>query len=167
MNKHGIDRLLVKISNGDNEAFAELYEQTKKGVFSFIYTYLQDYHQSEDAMQDVYLKIKRGIHHYRHGTNGVAWILQIAKFHALDILRAQRPTEPIENCPDEGTCFDDGSMTDLLVRTLTPEEAQIVTLHAVWQFKHREIAEMNGIPVGTVTSKYKRAIEKLRHALSK
>ena len=49
-------------------------------------------------------------------------------------------------------------------RVLTEEEQRIVTLHVVWNYKHREIAEMLGVPTGTVTSKYKRSIEKLKNA---
>ena len=48
---------------------------------------------------------------------------------------------------------------------LSEEEQRIVTLHVQWGYKHRELAQILGCPTGTVTSKYKRAIEKLRKAL--
>ena len=50
-------------------------------------------------------------------------------------------------------------------RILSEDEQRIVTLHVVWDYKHREIAEILGCPTGTVTSKYKRAIEKLKKSL--
>ncbi len=81
-----IDRLLLKVAKGDNDAFEYLYLHTYKGVFAFLYTYLHNYADTEDAMQTTFLKIKRGISSYRAGTNGRAWILQIAKNHALNEL---------------------------------------------------------------------------------
>ena len=79
MKKMEIDSLLRRVANGDNVAFGELYEKTKRGVFAFLHTYLQNYADTEDAMQSVYLKIKQGILSYKAGTNGRAWLLQIAK----------------------------------------------------------------------------------------
>ena len=48
---------------------------------------------------------------------------------------------------------------------LNSEERQIVSLHAVAGLKHREIAEMTGIPLSTVLTKYKRALEKMKKVL--
>ena len=61
MDERQIDKLLTRISTGDNEAFEELYEKTKRGVFSFVYSYLDNYASTEDVMQTVYLKIKLNI----------------------------------------------------------------------------------------------------------
>ena len=56
MRKAEIDRLLLLIANGDNKAFEKLYDGTKRGVFSFLFTYFHNYADTEDAMQTVYLK---------------------------------------------------------------------------------------------------------------
>ena len=56
-------------------------------------------------------------------------------------------------------------VTEVMRRILSQEEQQIVTLHVLWNYKHREIAETLGCPVGTVTSKYKRAVAKLKKEL--
>ena len=160
-----IDKLLVRISDGDNAAFEELYLATRRGVFSFLYTYFHNHHDTEDAMQSTYLKLKRGIHSYRHGTGGIRWILEIAKNHALDELRKRRPIIDIDTLPEESYDHSDGGILDLIERTLAEDEARIVMLHVLWQYKHREIAAVLGVPVGTVTSKYKRAIDKLKEKM--
>ena len=165
MDKKYIDNLLYMISEGDNKAFEELYLKTRKGVFSFLYTYLQNYHDTEDAVQSVYLKIKRSIHSYEVGTNGTAWILQIAKNHALTELKKHKPVVDLDSVPESSYEFEYNSITDIMKRTLSEEENRIVTLHVLWNYKHREIAEALDIPTGTVTSKYKRAIEKLRNVI--
>lgn len=166
MNGTETDKLLVLISGGDNAAFEELYLRTKRGVFAFLYTYLHDVADTEDAMQTVYLKIKTSIASYRRGTNGRAWILQIAKNHALNVLRQKKRAVSLDDAPEIAVRpEEDHGVTELMQRLLSEDEQRIVTLHVLWDYKHREIAEMLSLPTGTVTSKYKRAIEKLRNAL--
>lgn len=167
MQRSHINNLLLQIADGDQQAFERLYLETRKGVFAFLYTYLQNYHDSEDAMQDVYLKIKQNIDRYQPGTNGSAWILQIAKNHALNILSYQnrhRTTDIDELAGVAGQSGIEsvGGVTDVMQRVLSEQEQRIVTMHVLWGYKHREIAEELDCPVGTVTSKYKRAIEKLK-----
>lgn len=165
MDGRQIDRLLVKISCGDNVAFEELYICTKKGVFSFLYSYLRNYENTEDAMQTVYLKVKLGIGGYAHGTNGRAWILQIAKNQALNELKKNSRVE----YGDDFAISDEpelaGGVTEIMTKVLSEEEQRIVTLHVLWGYKHREIAKELALPTGTVTSKYKRSIAKLKTAL--
>ena len=165
MDKNHIDKLLCKISNGDNGAFEELYILTKKGVFSFLYSYFQNYYDAEDAMQSVYLKIKRGIHTYSQGTNGTAWILQIAKNHALTELNRYKVTAELMETQEASYDFEYNTITDVMKKVLSKDEQQIIILHVLWGYKHREIGEVLGIPTGTVTSKYKRSIEKLKKEL--
>lgn len=164
MNGIETDRLLRKIAKGDNLAFESLYLKTKRGVYAFLYSYLKNSHDTEDAMQTVYLKIKLNISSYKIGTNGRAWILQIAKNHALTLLKQnKRQEEFVENRTNEYTFG--GEITDIIERVLSEEEKRILILHVLWGYKHREIAEELSCPTGTVTSKYKRAIEKLRKEL--
>ncbi len=165
MNSKQIDKLLVKISQGDNSAFEELYLQTKKGVFSFLYSYFRNYENTEDAMQTVYLQIKLNIAQYRHGTNGSAWILQIAKNRALNDLNRMKRVEYTDEIEVSVPPKPAGEITELMQKTLTEEEQRIVVLHVLWGYKHREIAEQLSCPTGTVTSKYKRSITKLKEAL--
>lgn len=175
MKKHEIDRLLFKIGEGDNDAFKQLYIETKRGVYAFLYSYFRNRADCEDALQTVYLKIKQNAYRYNRGTNGLAWILEIAKNTALNALRAENnyrkaqelatavsAVAPVD-CVD-GVCARDSVMSAMKA-VLTEEEQRIVILHVIWAYKHKEIAEIIGLPLGTVTSKYKRAVDKLKNKL--
>lgn len=169
MNKREIDGLLSLISQGDNRAFEKLYLETKRGVYAFLSTYLTNYADCEDAMQDVYMKIKTCISQYRVGSNGLAWILQIAKNTALNELRkrtyrTQNYTQTEEESVIDVVVLRD-SITDAMNRVLSDEEKRLIVLHVIWSYKHKEIAKMLNCPLGTVTSKYKRAVEKLKKYL--
>lgn len=162
-----LDRLLCKVAIGYNRAFEKLYLQTKRGVFAFLYTYLHNYADTEDVMQTVYLKIKKGVSSYKKGTNARAWILQIAKNSALNELKKHREQvnfDSLENHSVE-TFENLGEVTDVMQKVLTEEEQRIITLHVLWGYKHRELALMLDVPTGTITSKYKRAVEKLKKHL--
>ena len=108
--------------------------------------------------------LKKGISTYRSGTNARAWLLQIAKNVALNDLKKKKREIPTENV-EIGSYEYTGTVTDVMEKVLSEEEQRIVTLHVLWKYKHREIGEILGCPTGTVTSKYKRAIEKLEKSL--
>ena len=166
MSAKEMDALLGKIAAGDNVAFEEFYIRTKNGVYAFLRSYFTNRADVEDVMQTVYLKVKRGIGGYKRGTNARAWLLQITKNQALTELEKRKreiPMEDIEIVASETPT--DGVVTEAMERVLTAEEKRVVTLHVLWGYKHREIAEMIGTPTGTVTSKYKRAIAKLQKYL--
>lgn len=168
MNKREIDSALIKTASGDNDAFERLYEETKRGVYSYLFSYFDNEADCEDAMQDTYLKIKQNIHRYTPGTNGLAWILQIAKNTALNMIRAKRtrneavyteePTVGLENYELKET------LMSIMKRVLDEDEQRIIILHSIWGYKHKEIAKIIDKPIGTVTSKYKRAVDKLKTA---
>ncbi len=169
-----IDRLLREVRKGDNDAFAELYLGTRRGVYAFLYSYLRHTEDTEDAMQTVYLKIKQNITSYDVSRPALPWILQIAKNYALNLLKVRGR---VEYGLDDGELerrmsdeelvqpMSDGSVMDAMHRVLSPSEERIVILYVIFGYKHREIAEEMGLPIGTVTSKYKRSLEKMRVAL--
>lgn len=171
MNKREIDLMLRRVSQGDNEAFGKLYTETKRGVYAFLFSYFNTREDCEDAMQTVYLKIKTNISQYRAGSNGLAWILQIAKNTALNDLRAKASYEKnaIESAGADVNFAERSELKNTVMTAmksvLDGEEQRIVILHAVWGYKHKEIAGIMNCPIGTVTSKYKRSVEKLKVAL--
>lgn len=169
MNKKEIDIALKQVGNGDNKAFENLYLKTRKGVYAFLLTYFSNPQDCEDVMQTVYLKIKMNISQYKGGTNGLAWILQIAKNTALNTLRkkstSEKPLtsleEDIPHNQNESISTKHGLLS-IMSKTLTEEEQKIIILHVIWGYKHKEIAKLFDCPTGTITSKYKRAVDKIK-----
>lgn len=171
MKKSEINADLRRTAEGDEKAFERLYEQTKGGVYSFAYSYLKNREDAEDAVQTVFLKIKQNISGFDGKGNGLAWMLQITKNVALNELRKRKLSE--RNMPEksEAVSLDDyesdGTVTAAMRKVLTDEEQRIIILHVIWGYKHREIAEIMQMPTGSVTSKYKRAVDKIKTNLKK
>lgn len=167
-----LDRCLAGIAAGDIKGVEELYRATSAAVYSFALSILQNPHDAQDVLQDTYLRICGGAANYRSERKPMAWILTITKNLCVQKMREQR-----KECWILPECWEDSfaeqstlSAEDrLIVREcltrLNDQEQQIVVLHAVAGFKHREIARMLELPLSTVLSKYNRAIKKLRKQL--
>ena len=101
----------------------------------------------------------------------MAWLMTIARNEALQLLRERRRTVAMtpEDWQEQFSDRPDFSQEDLLtlralLETLSEEERQIVSLHALGGLKHREIAAMLDLALPTVLSKYHRAMKKLGKA---
>ena len=115
-----------------------------------------------------YIKIYTSAVTYRPSGNPMAWILTIVRNLCLNRIRAGKVCEDLSEYDDlAGALNESDSMLDRMVLetamgVLDAEERQIVVLHAMTGFKHREIAEILDLPTGTVLSKYNRALKKMR-----
>ena len=161
MYERRLDNLMKEVTQGSERAFEELYEGMKRGVFALAYSYLRNYEDAEDVLQQTFLTVKRKAYLYRVGTDARAWIFQIAKNAALDELQKRKQRKEGELLREEGVETPVVFLDELTAR-LSEEEREIVIMHAVWGYKHKEIAEEKGLPLGTVTWKYNEAIKKLR-----
>ena len=126
-------------------------------------------------MQNTYVRAYATIASYTPGTNPRNWLLTIAKNLALSEVK-KRSREISYDFNDENVetqgVYDlnpnlDTPIIDLANRVLNEGEMNIVLLYAIGGYKHREIAEMLNLPLGTVTSKYNAALKKIRIAYEK
>ncbi len=162
-----LEKLISKIAEGDNEAFAQVYEKTKASVYGFSLSILKNDHDAQDVLQNCFVKIHSAAVGYVPKGKPMAWILTITRNLCFDHLREQKRNADIyEN--DAMFTFEDANDDKIFIREcmekLSDDERQILMLHAVSGFKHRETAELLKMPVGTVLSKYNRAIKKIQES---
>lgn len=164
--------LLAKIGQGDREAFSRLYEQACGSVYAYALSLLRDREDAQDAMQDVFLKVRGAAHLYIPQGKPLAWLLTITRNVCMMHFRQRRRfvDAPLEEEWKEETFSPIGDREDRLVleaafTVLSAEECQIIVLHAVSGMKHREIGALLQLPLSTVLSKYNRGIRKLRKRL--
>ena len=159
-----LEKYIKDISFGNKDS----YNVTKTSVYGFALSILKDLHEAEDVFQEVYIKIYENASFYQANGKPLAWILTITKNLALMRLRKKRNhmdlAELNEILADNKGVND--TETQMLISTvfkyISDEERNILILHSVSGFKHREIAKMLGIPLSTVLSKYNRAIKKIK-----
>ena len=147
-------------------------------IYSVAYRLSGNHHDAQDLVQEVLLRVRRGLANYQPG-NFEGWLSRITTNAFLDRVRKQkrRPTQPLPDDPDR---FIEGSpgvtaelaqrdlpdhLQDLLM-TLVPEYRVPVVLKDVLGFSYEEIADHLDIPIGTVRSRIHRGRSRLRDALS-
>lgn len=166
-----LDGLLDGISAGDRACLEQLYHATRTAVYSFALSILKDHHDAEDVLHDCYVAVWQSAGRYASHGKPLAWMLTITKNLCFQKLREQRKTggglEDRElTLPDKSTLtMEDRTVLRACLEQLSDQERQIVALHAVAGFKHREIAALLELPLSTVLSKYARAIKKLKQYL--
>lgn len=130
---------------------------------------------AKDLLQETYIRVHGSAHLYREQGNPMAWIMKIGR--NLFLMEKRKKTAiPIDTDTiqmqkelsfDNITNVESKLYLEELFTILTEEERTIVVLHSAAGFRHREIAEFLDMPLGTVLSKYNRAMKKLEAAAKK
>ena len=169
MDPHDLEELLRQIALGSQQAFEELYRATDSAIYGYALSLMRNHHEAQDVMMDTYLKIRCAAHLYMPMGKPMAWILTITKNIARTKLRSAGRQIPLDDLEETTPSFDRDSeeavALEQAMKVLGDQERQILILHAVTGLKHREIAEMLGMPLATVLSKYARSLKKLKKTL--
>lgn len=168
--------LVRRLQEGDADAFEGIYEQTRKPVYYAILSILRDPSLSEDIMQDTYMRFLRNPNAYRE-RNFLAYLVTIARRLAINEYHSRHRTElqgDLESW-SELPCLANNAeiaaekreLIEKALSVLDPLEKDVVLMYNVADMTHREIAEILGKPLGTVTWLYARALKKIREAIRK
>lgn len=169
-----VEDYIFELANGDMQAMGLLYKAASPSVYAFALSVLKNTQDAQDVLHDTFVSVYTGANTYRSNGKPMAWIMTIAKNHCYKLLKQRGRTESLslEDWRDDPSLVsymhsDAKLLIHHIMQTLSDQERQVVVLHAVSGFKHREIAAMLNMPLPTVLSKYNRAIKKLRDQLEK
>lgn len=172
LDRRELDTLLEKIAEGSLAALEDLYRRTRAAVYSMALSYLKNAEEAQDVTQDTFVRIWENAASYHTQGSPMAWILTIARNLSLMRLRSEMrqsslSEEEWDAIPADASAVspEDRQMLQDALAALSDEERQIVLLHAVTGLRHREIADLTELPLSTVLSKYRRALDKLRKIL--
>ena len=160
------DSALLALKRGDERAFEYLYNYAKNAVFYCAYSVLKDRGLAEDIMQNTFIKVRQYAYSYQKGTKPLAWITTIARNLSINEHNKRKRevyTDFSEyNTHGTYTMSDDKLVLDTAFKCLKEKDRQIVIMHVLGGLKHRELAEIFNMPLGTVLFKYNSALKKLR-----
>lgn len=169
-----LDDCIAALASGDMDAMTALYRAASAGVYAFALSVLKNSQDAQDVLHDTFVSVYTAADSYRSSDKPMAWIMTIAKNHCYKLLRQRQKTTDLslEDWKDDPSLVtyiqsDNKLLLNYCMKLLSDQERQIVVLHAVSGFKHREIASMLGLALPTVLSKYNRAIKKLKNQLEK
>ena len=170
------DRLLVnRALSGDRAAERSIYDQHVRPIFGLVYRMAGDEHLAEDFTQETFVRAFQRLDQYRGEAALGTWLRAIAVSVALNGLRKVKRLREREYELDEGmtgssrAARSEPDLKEKLTRAVDglPERYRTVfVMHDIEGYKHREIAEMLGIPAGTSKAQLSRARRRLRDELS-
>jgi RNA polymerase sigma-70 factor (ECF subfamily) len=172
--------LLTRIVAGDADALGELYDRYSRVVFGLLYRMLPSPEVAEEVLQDVFHAVWRRAASYRaeRGT-GRTWLLAIARNAAIDWSRRHRRLVGRESPLEEAAAQPDPRTIDQLTGALVladvvgralaelpPEQREVIVLAFYLGLSQTEIAARLGEPLGTVKSRARLGMARLRNALA-
>lgn len=172
--------LLVLVERGSNAAFEVMYDRHARVAFSLAFRLLGERGAAEDLVQDAFLAVWRGSATYAPARGSVrTWLLSILHNRGIDRLRTgaamARRQEALEQVtlrqPDAPDAAEQGMQRALAgdvrkgLRDLPEEQSQVLKLAYYGGFTHQEISQMLEVPLGTVKSRMRLGLQRLRRGL--
>ncbi|MBY0248266.1 MAG: sigma-70 family RNA polymerase sigma factor [Nitrospiraceae bacterium] len=173
--------LIALTAQGDQVALATFYDRTSSQVFGLVFKILNNREAAEEVTLDVYTQVWRQAHAYdrTRGAPG-AWLTMLARTRAIDRFRAGAVERSRIESLDAAALFasDDDTpeqevegqerrkFVQQALAVLTAEQRQAIALAYFYGLSQSEIAEKLQLPLGTVKTRVRLGMMKLRDALA-
>jgi len=182
--------VVVRAREGSERAYRELVRRYERPIFSLIYRMVRDRELAEDLAQETFVKALNAIESYRPEFKFSSWIFKIANNAAIDHLRRRElDTLSLDGSPhaetpeaieatalqigdrqetalEEVEARELGGEIETAIARLRPEYRSCILLRHVEGRAYEEIAEILGLPLGTVKTYIHRARNELRLSLA-
>ena len=168
--------LIARLQKRDEAAFEELIRQYEKKVYSLCFRMCGNSEDAEEAAQDAFLALWRGIDRFRQESSLSTWIYRLATNACIDTLRRRKKQsgsvsldDEVDTSPQPQETVEHREAQKLLQEGLSalPEEyRKVLILREIEGLSYTEIAESASIELGTVKSRISRGRSLLRNFLS-
>ena len=167
--------LLEKLRQRDQQAFQWLYDQYSAALYGVVLRIVRDDEQAQDLLQDIFVKIWKNLDSYDASKGRLfTWILNIARNTSIDAIRARKaqPNSAIRTDSDTVHIVDRQHNTEQpnsdhigmqdMVNQLRPDRKQLIDLVYFGGFTHEEAAQELDLPLGTVKTRIRAALQELK-----
>jgi RNA polymerase sigma-70 factor, ECF subfamily len=172
-----LTELLRRCAQSDGEALRGLYSLVSPTLFACLTRMLRRRSLAEEALQDVFVTVWQRAGQFRpERGRAMAWLVAIARYRAIDLLRHERigplPVAdlPAGGAPDEAgdeatAAFAGAALLERCLALLTSEQRRCLELAFVGGNSHADVARLVGSPLGTVKSWIRRGLQSLKACL--
>jgi RNA polymerase sigma-70 factor (ECF subfamily) len=171
-------QLLEGIAQGDEASLAVLYDRYHILSFSLALRVVNDRGRAEDVVQDAFLSVWRKAGSYVAGRGSVkTWLTSIVRNRAIDLVRARRESDgddeavllalrdPRPGVVEQVTASLDRETIRTAIAELPLEQRQAIAMAYFEGLSHSEIADATGLPLGTVKSRIRLGMHRLKGLL--
>jgi RNA polymerase sigma-70 factor (ECF subfamily) len=172
--------LLARVATGDRRAFSELYDRMQHRVLGLTIRILKDAAQSEEVAQEVFLEVWQCASRFdAERGSAVAWILHKTHGKAVDRVRSSQAHQlrdlrigirdlaaPAENVSDVVELKVESERVGRALHALPAAQREAVRLAHLEGYSHSEVSELLHVPIGTVKTRIRTGILKLREELT-
>ena len=169
--------LIINIAKGDQKAFAYLYDNYSQALFGVIYKIVNSHEDAEDVLQQAFIKIWNNFESYNESKGRLyTWIVTISRNLAFDFLRSKNVkfrnkiqsltdfAHQLKSC-NSADIENDFIGLDKMLSILNEEEQELINLAYIYGFTQVELASQLQIPLGTVKTKIRNSLKKLRFSV--
>ena len=177
----GLTSLVERMAKGEQEALSRLYDETSSLINGLLLRMLERTEDAEEVLLDVYMKAWKYAGAYTEARGSVqAWLITMARNAAIDRIRARKAApktfsfepettpEPVsgESTPEELSVEQEQRIrVQKVLQELPPEQREAVVLAFFRGMTHAELAEYLGEPLGTVKSRIRMGLMRLKGLL--
>jgi RNA polymerase sigma-70 factor (ECF subfamily) len=179
MREAAADELLLLVARGDQPAFEQLYALVSGPVFGLVRRVVRDAAQAEEVAQEVLLELWRSAPRFDPARgSALSWVLTLAHRRAVDRVRSARAAgererrealragaTPFDQVSEEVEAGLEREWVRHCLDRLTALQRQSVTLAYYDGYTYREVAERLGLPLGTVKTRMRDGLTRLRECL--
>jgi RNA polymerase sigma-70 factor (ECF subfamily) len=168
---------IARVATRDRDAFAALYDRFSPKLFGLILHFLKIQDDAEEVLQEVFIQMWDQAGRFDPARSTVeAWLVMIARSRALDRLRRKSNTVPL-SFDIAGLELDGSPLSNLErsdeawrvlqgLKALPPDQSEAIQLAFYGGLTHNQIAQQLGIPVGTVKTRIRLGMIRLRTLLN-
>jgi RNA polymerase sigma-70 factor, ECF subfamily len=174
-----LEELLASAALGNEQAFAQLYDLTSSRVYGMVLRVIRDAAQAAEVTQDVYLEVWRQSARFEATRSGVLpWLLMIAHRRAVDRVRSAQSSivrdsryadltaeRPYDNVSEQVEITIEAQRVRKVLNELTDAQREAVSLAYFGGYTHSEVAELLHLPLGTVKTRIRDGLIRIRDAL--
>jgi RNA polymerase sigma-70 factor, ECF subfamily len=179
---HDWAAVIALVARGDEAALAQFYDGTSRGVFGLIFRMVGEVSVAEDIALEVYMQVWRTAQTYTPSRGSVtAWLITLARSRAIDWIRSgqarsRQQTQDLkkipelrDSAPSPELAWMESDRAEAVQRALAalPEEQrQAIELSYFEAMSHSEIAQRLAQPLGTVKSRIRAGMSRMRELLN-
>jgi RNA polymerase sigma-70 factor (ECF subfamily) len=167
--------LEADLKSQDPARFAVLYKRFSNALYGILLSIVKDEDEAQDLLQDAFVKIWRNAAKYERSKGTVfTWMLNIARNQAIDFLRSKRAGQAkqsfsleesvyiAETVPAQDASQAAGQEAAEYLALLPEAQRKLMHMVYVEGYTHAEVADQTGLPLGTVKTRIRTALQSLR-----